>query len=112
MILLFIKPRHLIIEAEANCVSRFLGNSGTQFFTGSAAEQDLSRGSIFKLYYPFKGDTLATVIDSLKAVAQMKQIHIVARSISEELDECDWLESLGTTPFVNGSTIYVSSLSK
>jgi hypothetical protein len=71
-----------------------LGLSGVKFVTGDAREVDLSGGTVFFLYTPFRGEVLQTVLGRLRQVSRSRRIKIIAYGpCAPEVAEQDWLRS-------------------
>ena len=63
------------VESASKCAGT-LNLSQTTFLTQDAREADLSSGSVFYLYTPFTGATLASVLQSLRKQASLRPIRI------------------------------------
>lgn len=61
-------------EARSTAVNLSLRN--TRFVHADAREVDLSQGSVFYLYHPFRGEVASTVAQALGALAREKDIRI------------------------------------
>lgn len=81
----------LVERARARCDA--LGLAGISFLHGDAAGVELD-GSIFFLYAPFGGDTLARVVRRLQGVAQRRPIVLAA--VGLELPDAPWLVARAT----------------
>lgn len=84
-----------------NCALRH-GLSGVDFVEGDVRDADLSAGTVFFLFTPFKGSLFAEVMERLRAVASGREIRIIGYGpCSAELARLDWLrrdgEGLGGT---------------
>lgn len=75
----------LVDRARARCAA--LGLAAVSFVHGDAADAELD-GSIFFLYAPFGGDTLARVVHRLDGVARRRPIAIAA--VGLELPDAPW----------------------
>lgn len=81
----------LVDRARARCAA--LGLSAVAFVHGDAAAAELD-GSVFFLYAPFGGDTLARVMRRLEGVAQRRPVAIAA--VGLELPDAPWLVARAT----------------
>jgi hypothetical protein len=81
----------LVDRARAGCAA--LGLSAISFGHGNAADVELD-GSVFFLYSPFGGDTLARVVHHLEGVAQRRPIVVAA--VGFELPAATWLIARAT----------------
>ncbi len=82
----------LVDRARARCAA--LGLAAISFVHGDAAGAELD-GSIFFLYAPFGGDTLARVVHRLEGVAQRRPIVVAA--VGLELPDAPWLIARSTS---------------
>ena len=77
--------------------ARLLNLNNVKFVQGDARSADLSKGTVFYLYTPFRGSILRDVLDSLKREALRREIRICTfgpctRAVGEER----WLSVIGT----------------
>jgi hypothetical protein len=73
------------------CAER-LGLTGVGFVTSDARVADLSAGTVFFLFTPFKGEVFCQVMDRVRAVASSREIRVVGYGpCSEEIGRLDWL---------------------
>lgn len=84
----------LVDRARATCADLALAPAAVSFVHGDAAEAELD-GSIFFLYAPFGGATLARVIRHLQGVAQRRPIVVAA--VGLELHDAPWLTARRTS---------------
>lgn len=92
-----------LVQYAAAC-SANLGLTDLSFIHADAAETELD-GSVFFLYSPFNGETLARVMRRLEAVARRRPIVVCA--VGLELPDERWLQRRGiSTPSL---TLYDSS---
>jgi SAM-dependent methyltransferase len=78
-------------EYARGCARR-LGLSGVDFVEGDARVADLSAGTVFYLFTPFKGMVLSQVMERVRMVASSREIRVVSYGpCSEELARLDWL---------------------
>ncbi|HVE84004.1 MAG TPA: class I SAM-dependent methyltransferase [Myxococcales bacterium] len=82
-----------LVQYAAAC-SGNLGLGGLSFVHADAAETELD-GSVFFLYSPFNGETLARVMRRLEAVARRRPIVLCA--VDLELPSERWLQRRGTS---------------
>jgi SAM-dependent methyltransferase len=82
------------VEIQADLVAR--ARAGAQrlgmdvrFELGDAREASLDDATVFFLYLPFTGGTLAAVLDRIRSVAERRQVVLCALGI--DLDRIDWL---------------------
>lgn len=64
--------------AAARSMAAGLGLRNVEFIHGDARELELSRGSIFYLYYPFRGEVARMVAQALGRLARRKAITVYA----------------------------------
>jgi SAM-dependent methyltransferase len=77
------------------CVKR-LGLSGVEFVAGDARDADLSAGTVFFLFTPFKGEVFCQVMGRLKALAVGRRIRVIGYGpCSAEIERLDWLRREG-----------------
>lgn len=76
------------------------------FACADAREADLHEGTVFYLYLPFTGRTLATVMARLRVEARHRPIRVCA--LGMELHACDWLTPRAGTAF--WLTVYESAM--
>lgn len=79
-----------------------------QFLEQDARDVDLTEGTVFYLYTPFKGKMLATMLHALRGEASKRAIRIctygpVAMAVADE----DWLEAIGV-PRVDRISVFRS----
>lgn len=82
----------LVDRARATCAA--LGLTAVSFVHANAADCELD-GSIFFLYAPFGGATLARVIGRLEDVARRRPIIVAA--VALELPDASWLSARSTS---------------
>jgi SAM-dependent methyltransferase len=82
----------LVDRARARCAE--LGLTAASFVHGDAADTELD-GSVFFLYAPFGGDTLARVVHRLQGVARRRPIVVAA--VGLELHDALWLAARTTS---------------
>lgn len=95
----------LVDRARATCAD--LALTAVSFAHGDAADAELD-GSIFFLYAPFGGATLARVIRHLEGVAQRRPIVLAA--VGLELHDAPWLIARSTSSVA--LTLYESRRSR
>src|SRR6185312_7590529 len=84
------------VECAQRCADT-LGLGRATFIQQDARSADLSAGTLFYLYTPFKGPILRSVLDALRAQAARRKIRICAFGpcVPAIADEA-WLEAVGT----------------
>jgi hypothetical protein len=102
------------IELEAayiDCARRSaqaLNLNNVKFIQQDAREADLSSGTMFYLYTPFRGSILRTVLDSLRREAQGREIRLCTYGpCTPTVAEEPWLVSAGT-PKVDQIAVFSS----
>jgi len=77
------------------CTER-LGLTGVSFVAADARVADLSAGTVFFLFTPFKGEVFCQVMDRVKTVASSREIRVVGYGpCSVEIARLDWLKREG-----------------
>jgi hypothetical protein len=77
------------------CVKR-LGLSGVEFLEGDARVVDLSAGTVFFLFTPFKGVMFHQVMERVKVASLGRRVRVVGYGpCSEEIARLDWLKREG-----------------
>lgn len=84
-------------EYAERCAAR-LGLVGVEFICADARVADLSEGTVFFLFTPFRGQILSMVMERLRAVALERKITVVGYGpCSKEIRKLSWLEEDGAT---------------
>ncbi len=84
-----IEPAYCDYSRE--CVRR-LGLSDVEFIEGDARFGDLSVGSVFFLFTPFKGEVFLQVMDRLRVLALTREIRVIGYGpCSAEIARLGWL---------------------
>src|SRR5579863_5209044 len=82
-------------EYARGCALR-LGLSEVDFIEGDARVADLSAGTVFFLFTPFKGALFAEVMDRLRVLALTRMIRVVGYGpCSAEIARSGWLKQEG-----------------
>jgi hypothetical protein len=78
-----------------DCVLR-LGLSGVDFIEGDARVADLSAGTVFFLFTPFKGEVFYQVMERLRLLALTREIRVIGYGpCSAEIARLGWLRREG-----------------
>lgn len=73
-----------------------LGLAGVEFIEGDAREVDLSDGTVFFLFTPFRGEVFRDVMARLRAEAVRREIRVAGYGpCAEELAGLEWLRREG-----------------
>lgn len=95
-----VRARGVEIEPEyceyaRKCAAR-LGLAGVGFIEGDVREADLSEGTVFFLFTPFRGEMLRQVLERLRAEAAQRMIRVIGYGpCTKELEELEWLRREG-----------------
>jgi SAM-dependent methyltransferase len=95
-----VRARGIEIEAAyceyaERCAAR-LGLAGVEFICADARMADLSEGTVFFLFTPFRGEVFSAVMERLRAVALKRVIRVIGYGpCSEEIANLGWLEEDG-----------------
>jgi hypothetical protein len=82
--------------AYARRCAEKLGLTGVGFELGDARGADLSAGTVFFLFTPFKGDVFSQVMERVKVLALARRIRVVGYGpCSDEIARLDWLRREG-----------------
>jgi precorrin-6B methylase 2 len=94
--------RALGVEIEpAYCVyarrsAAELGLTGVSFVSADARVADLSAGTVFFLFTPFKGEIFSQVMEQLRMMASSRDITVIGYGpCTEEMARLDWLRREG-----------------
>jgi hypothetical protein len=69
-----------------------LGLAGVSFVAADARVADLSTGTVFFLFTPFKGEVFSQVMERVRAVAASRGIRVIGYGpCTEEMARLDWL---------------------
>jgi SAM-dependent methyltransferase len=72
------------------------GLSDVEFIEGDVRNSDLSTGTVFFLFTPFKGSLLAEVMEQLRILTSMRVIRIISYGpCSAEIARQTWLSRVG-----------------
>ncbi len=84
-----IEPAYCIYARR--CTAK-LGLTGVRFVSADARVADLSAGTVFFLFTPFKGEIFSQVMERLRMLASSREIRVVGYGpCSEEIARLDWL---------------------
>ncbi len=84
-----------LVDSARHCTEA-LGLRGVDFLTQDARDADLSGGTIFYLYTPFRGAILRSVLDSLRSEALDRAIRVCTLGpCTPVVAEEDWLSPTG-----------------
>ena len=73
-----------------------LGLSDVEFIVGDARDVDLSSGTVFFLFTPFKGEVFLRVMDRLRLLALTREIRVIGYGpCSAEIARLGWLRREG-----------------
>jgi SAM-dependent methyltransferase len=86
------------LAARARAETERLGLTDVRIDAGDARDAAIDDGTIFFLYLPFTGSTLATVLDRLRAVAERRRIVICTLGLDLRNTEA-WLTPRPTDAF-------------
>ena len=76
-----------------------LGLTGVRFGPGDARVADLSAGTVFFLFTPFKGEVFSQVMERVRAVASSRKIRVIGYGpCTEEIARSGWLRREGDGP--------------
>jgi hypothetical protein len=94
-------------NASATRCATALNLSNVSFLTQDAREADLSSGTVFYLYTPFIGSTLASVLDSLRIQASQRPIRICTFGpCTIAVTNQPWLNP-ATPPVIDQITVFI-----
>jgi SAM-dependent methyltransferase len=72
------------------------GLGDVKFIEGDARDADLSAGTVFFLFAPFRGEVFCKVMERVKAVAASRTIRVISYGpCSAEIARLDWLRREG-----------------
>lgn len=116
MVSICTESRSLGIELEAAYVERAqqcaqgLNLTQVTFIQQDAREADLSTGTVFYLYTPFRGSTLSAVLKRLKREAAVRHIRVCCYGpCTSVVAEESWLAAT-TLPDANSITVFCSRM--